>query len=306
MAIVFNLVLNLDHEVETTDSTDLTDLTLIFYHSIRSDSIHSDFFIILFILILFILILIMIIQFQNGENTYKANLSKPIDISIPLIFNNLDNPNAWYCPSPEAEPQRFSDFNIAVENGAAVNSMGVRLFPHGNGTHTEGVGHLMNQSNWVTVNQALRTFHCLARLISVFPTRTSEGNSVILKTQIEKALGHDEPFDALIVRTLPNHDLKPKMQWSGTNPAFFEDEALSFVAQMGIKHLLTDLPSVDKEDDGGKVAGHRAFWCYDGENLPAGRQGTERVRFDATITEMIYIPSTVRRFVSAQLANSAF
>ena len=235
----------------------------------------------------------MIITFQHAHKNYQADLSKPIDISIPLIFNALSNPNAWFCPPPEAEPQKFGDYIVAVENGSAVNSMGVRLFPHGNGTHTEGVGHLMKQGEWVTVNQALTTFHSIARLISVFPTRLENGDRVILKEQLADIFDDNEPFESLIIRTLPNDDLKPKMQWSGTNPTYFVDETLNLVAQKGIKHLLIDVPSVDREDDGGKVAAHRAFWQFFEAQNEENTEGPPS-RQNATITEMIYVPYDIK------------
>jgi arylformamidase len=242
---------------------------------------------------------IMIITFQQANKNYQADLSKPIDISIPLIFNTLSNPNAWFCPPPEADAQKIGDYIVAVENGSAVNSMGVRLFPHGNGTHTEGVGHLMKQGEWVTINQALTTFHSIARLVSIFPTRLENGDRVILKEQLDNIFDDNEPFESLIIRTLPNDDLKPKMQWSGTNPTYFVDESLNLVVQKGIKHLLIDVPSVDKEDDGGKVAAHRAFWQFFDENtVDEGNpdtfgKGVEERR-DATITEMIYVPNNIK------------
>jgi arylformamidase len=241
----------------------------------------------------------MIITFQQAHKNYQADLSKPIDISIPLIFNELSNPNAWFCPPPEADAQKIGDYIVAVENGAAVNSMGVRLFPHGNGTHTEGVGHLMKQGEWVTVNQALTSFHSIARLVSIFPTRLENGDRVILKEQLDNIFDDNEPFESLIIRTLPNDDLKPKMQWSGTNPTYLVDETLNLVVQKGIKHLLIDLPSVDKEDDGGKVAAHRTFWQFFDENtVDEGNPDTfgkgVEVRRDATITEMIYVPNNIK------------
>jgi arylformamidase len=231
----------------------------------------------------------MTITFSHNNEIFQADLSKPLDISIPMNFEMegqdkpSENPNAWYCLSPEMQAQQFGDFKIAVALGAAVNSFSVRLFLHGNGTHTEGVGHLLNNVGEHTVNSVLKNFHCIARLISIYPYKTEEGDSVILKQHIEEAFENGDKFDALIVRTLPNDDFKKKRTWSGTNPPYFEADALHFLAEKGIKHLLTDLPSVDREDDGGKVAAHKAFWNLD--NAP---------RLDATITEMIYVPNTIK------------
>jgi arylformamidase len=248
----------------------------------------------------------MIISFVHHHKTYQVDLSKPIDISISLKFNNLKNVNAWYCPAPEAEAQRFGDFKIAVRHGAAVNSFGIKIYPHGNGTHTESVGHILKdngvlidkeqlivdnkgQNQWISVNKALKEYHALAHLISIFPTKTEEGDRVILKKQLEDAFENFEnmPFNALIVRTLPNDDFKKKAQWSGSNPPYFEAEGLAYLAEKNIMHFLTDLPSVDREDDGGQVAAHRAFWqIFEGD--------TEGVRYNATITEMAYIPNDIK------------
>lgn len=231
----------------------------------------------------------MVITFPYNNRLFQADLSKPLDISIPLRFEMLgddkptENPNAWYCPAPEIEPQQFGDFKIAVAQGAAVNSFSVRLFLHGNGTHTEGVGHLLKNLGEHTVNSVLKNFHCIARLISIYPYKTEEGDAVISKQHIEEAFENGDKFDALIVRTLPNDDFKKRRIWSGTNPPYFEADALQFLAKKGIKHLLTDLPSVDREEDGGKVAAHKAFWDLDNEP-----------RLDATITEMIYVPNTIK------------
>ena len=221
----------------------------------------------------------MIIQFQKGEKIFSADLAKPLDISIPLQFNSLENANAWYAPMPEAEPQQFGNFKISVADGAAVNSLGVRLFPHGNGTHTEGVGHISRAL--ISVNSSLKTYHFVAKLVSIFPTKVDD-DRVILRHQMGEIFEQNEA-EALIIRTLPNDDWKLKMNYSGSNPPYFQAEALEYLAEMGLNHLLTDLPSVDKEDDGGHVLAHKAFWQF-GEYL----------RLDATITEMIFVPKDIK------------
>lgn len=52
----------------------------------------------------------------------------------------------------------------------------------------------------------------------------------------------------------------------------------------GIRHLLIDLPSVDREKDEGKLSAHKAFWNYPGD----------AVRHDATITELIFVENSVQ------------
>ena len=51
---------------------------------------------------------------------------------------------------------------------------------------------------------------------------------------------------------------------------------------MGVKHLLIDLPSVDREQDGGRLISHRAFWNYPKE-----------IDLKRTITELIYVDNAI-------------
>ena len=89
--------------------------------------------------------------------------------------------------------------------------------------------------------------------------------------------------DAVIIRTLPNLEEKKNRQYSNTNPTYMLEETAVFLKEKGIKHLLIDLPSVDKEKDEGKLLAHNAFWNTGGP-----------LRMDATITEFIYVPNHVK------------
>jgi kynurenine formamidase len=53
--------------------------------------------------------------------------------------------------------------------------------------------------------------------------------------------------DAIVIRTLPNLEGKKHLKYSNTNPPYLEEDAARFIRESGIKHLLIDLPSVDKE-----------------------------------------------------------
>lgn len=101
-----------------------------------------------------------------------------------------------------------------------------------------------------------------------------------MQSQFDNAI--DKDADAIIIRTTPNSDVKKTMQWSSSNWTYLDKVAAEYIANQGIKHLLIDLPSVDREFDGGKMLSHRAFWNY-----------PDNTRFDATITEMIYINNEI-------------
>lgn len=217
---------------------------------------------------------------EHNNQTIEVDLSRPIDISIPLT-NNDDNPIAWYIEKPVIEPVVFGDWVGKVSEGkSSTNFNNIFFNPHGHGTHTECLGHITRE--FYSINQSLKQFFFLAELVSVVPEIQRE-DLVITRNQIKKALGNKTP-EAIIIRTLPNFSIKKSLKYSNTNPPYLAEDAAHFIRECGIKHLLIDLPSVDKEHDEGKLLAHKAFWnVKDVNNLNVN------ARLDATITEMIFV-----------------
>lgn len=221
----------------------------------------------------------MNITFEYRDNPYTADLAHPIDISIP-VCDGAENPNCFWAPMPEFSPVVAGDFVGSTAQGGAVNFFNVRINPHGNGTHTECVGHIARER--YVLRTCLREYHFLAKLISLYPRKTDDGDRVIFRDQLEE-LVEKNASNALVIRTLPNDSTKMRVNWSGSNPPYLHHEAIQFLVEMGIEHLLLDLPSVDREEDGGRLLGHRAFWQY-----------PEAVRKHCTITEMVFVPQEIR------------
>lgn len=204
--------------------------------------------------------------------SYTANPDAGICIAIPLRSGHA-NPRAWNVENPLFDPVKSGDFIGSVREGAPVNFFNVRFNPHGNGTHSESVGHI-SIDPW-PVYKAIGSGYSLARLISLQP-KQKEGDSYISRDQIEEiSLAH---CTALIIRTLPNSHSKKTRDYSGKNPTFIHPDGMQLIADAGIRHLLIDTPSVDKENDGGKLSAHKIFW-----NFP------DNPRKDASITEMVFI-----------------
>ncbi|HEY4617886.1 MAG TPA: cyclase family protein [Flavobacterium sp.] len=219
------------------------------------------------------------------NNKFQVDLSKPIDISIPLS-NTDSNPIAWYINKPVIEPVKFDEWVGKVSSGmSSTNFNNIQFNPHGHGTHTECLGHITH--DFYSVNQALKQFFFIAELVSVTPEIENE-DLVITKSQIEKALNGERP-EAIIIRTLPNDSSKLSKKYSHTNPPFLSEAAALFIRESGIQHLLIDLPSVDKEKDEGKLLAHKAFW-----NVTDVKNLNPDARMDATITEMIYVADHVK------------
>ena len=221
----------------------------------------------------------MLISVKYAGRTFSADLSKPIDLSIPLR-NGVENPNCFWAPMPEFSPVRAGDFVGSTAEGGVVNFFNVRVNPHGNGTHTECVGHIARER--FVLRDCLLESHFLAKIVSLYPRRTEEGDRVIFKDQLEELFSENEA-EALIIRTLPNDELKLRQNYSGSNPPYLHHEAAEFLVKCGVQHLLLDLPSVDREEDDGQLLAHRAFWQY-----------PHATRTHATITEMVFVPDRVR------------
>lgn len=179
---------------------------------------------------------------------------------------------------------KMGEWTGKVSEGASTNFNNIYFNPHGHGTHTECLGHITKE--FYSINNSLKQFFFMAEVVSVMPDKDGE-DSVITRQQLETLLTDKSP-QALIIRTLPNSDTKKHLKYSHTNPPYLAEEAALFIRECSIKHLLIDLPSVDREEDGGKLVSHKAFWnVTDVNNLNAD------ARLDATITEMIFVPDEV-------------
>ncbi|WP_431133755.1 cyclase family protein [Psychroserpens mesophilus] len=219
----------------------------------------------------------MLTTIQYNSRKLQLDLSKPLDISIPIRASKK-NVNAWYIDEPKIEPVKLEDWVGSVAQGADVNFNNIQFNPHAHGTHTECVGHITKAFH--SINKNLKQFFFLAEVITVAPEQEGE-DTVISKTQLKFALGNKKR-DAIVIRTLPNMKDKMSKQYSKTNWTYLKEDAVAYLVSKGIKHLLIDLPSVDKEEDQGELKAHKAFWKVGG-----------KYRKDCTITELIYVPNKV-------------
>lgn len=221
----------------------------------------------------------MIVHLNHKGVEFAIDLADPIDLSIPMTTGSK-TVRAWYLDPLTIAPVVADGFVGDVNQGGSVNFRNIGFNPHGHGTHTECVGHISTES--YSVNQAVKTFFFQARLISVRPKVIANEDQVITKEQLQHLCGPDGPPEALLIRTLPNPSDKQTLNYSNTNPAYLEAQAAQWLREQGVRHLLIDLPSVDREEDGGALAAHRAFWDYpDAPNTLS------------TISELFYAPDSV-------------
>ncbi|MEN9971707.1 MAG: hypothetical protein RIS20_54 [Bacteroidota bacterium] len=204
--------------------------------------------------------------------------SEAIDLSMPLQAST-ENVRAWYVDPPRMEIVRANGFVGSIQEGGSVNFRDVFFNPHGHGTHTECCGHITNEV--YAVNDVLKEYFYRATLITVDPVQLENGDFVVQAAQIAPFL-KPEFSEAIIVRTLPNGPDKKALNYSGTNPCYFDVALVELLNEYHVKHFLVDQPSVDREEDGGALEFHHAFW-----NVP------EKPNFERTITELIYVPNEV-------------
>jgi len=221
----------------------------------------------------------MKLSLSLANKNYEADLNRPIDISIPL--RNAQGPKAFHAPDYKSFPVEAEGFIGSTKAGGIINFFNIHVNPHGNGTHTECVGHISQEAE--SINDCLKQFHFSAALISVTPEIMDDGDRVIMPASLEEVESKLSQVDAVIIRTYPNDDDKITRDYSGSNPPYVHFETMERLNQLGIKHFLIDLPSVDREVDGAEFKAHKRFWKY-----------PEDTQYDKTITEMVYVSNDIK------------
>lgn len=196
-------------------------------------------------------------------------LQKPIPIYTVISREKQKNPNCYFIDEPQFQTFQSGNFIANVAQGGSVNCEYIRFCAHGNGTHTECFGHVSRQ--FYSVQNIRIPFLILAHLIVVSDINESTNT-------LDFYFENTNNASALIVNYL--HDTN---KYSGTNPPAISKETILMLKKQGIQHLLTNLPSIDPENDNGKLDAHLAFW---------GMQNRESLPLypNDTITELCNIP----------------
>ena len=228
----------------------------------------------------------------EGEKL-EVDFSKGKDISIALNFNG-EQPNTYGVKKASSVPFRDNQFIGDTRKGGPCNFETYSFTPHCNGTHTECVGHVTDER--ISLIDSLNEELIPATVISVTPSKTTESyipkinnNDVLItKEDLQKCLcGVKSSFlKAVIIRTLPNSKLKLKRDYMKENSSFFSIEAMQYLVDLGVKHLLIDTPSVDRLFDDGCLTAHNIFWQTEKKNVNPDTR-------EKTITEMIFVPDNI-------------
>ena len=238
----------------------------------------------------------MKITIQHLAASYVADSAAGTSIAIPLQFDGAQ-PNHFGANKASQEPLRLGGFVGKTELGGSCNVDTLQIVPHCNGTHTETISHIVNDDIWI--GHAAMDVCCIAVLVSVpvvAASRTSEDyrpklnneDTLITAASLKASL---RPFAelkpaALVIRTLPNTTAKKSQSYSAeSSPAFLTVDAMKVINELGCRHLLLDLPSVDRMYDDGLLTNHHIFW-----NVPENSHAMTADSWqDKTITEMAFI-----------------
>lgn len=238
---------------------------------------------------------------EIGEKRWRADRTHAIDVSIALEFDGAQ-PNFFGAAPAVGRTLRAGSFVGDIASGGSCNCSSYTLTPHCNGTHTECVGHVTRGRSSV---RDIATDHFVpALLISVTPDEAAHGEEastpgaqrgdrIITRAVLQRGVGA-RWFDgcrALIVRTLPNERSKLSRNYDvpPAPPPYFSAQAMGWMVEHDIRHLVVDLPSIDRANDAGRLTAHRLFW-----GLPPGSTDVAAAtRPDGTVTEFAYIDSSV-------------
>jgi kynurenine formamidase len=248
-------------------------------------------------------------RLRFGTLDLHTDFSRGLSLAIEQRFGAVQLQCFGAAPA-RSTPMAVGSFTGSVRTGASCNCSTLTLTPHCNGTHTECAGHLTAET--LDVLDVLPTAPLLALLVSVEPEHAAGGDRVIGGAALERAwraaadggavsasagagaTAHGGPGErratALVLRTLPNDSSKATRNYDQLAAPYLSLAAAEFVVQQGIEHLVLDLPSADRLDDGGALAAHRCFF-----GMPAtGTALADARRAHCTLTELAFIADSAR------------
>ncbi len=228
------------------------------------------------------------------------------NISIKINLRDSKNQIKMYdVPAASSIPYQSGVWIGATQHGGSCNFNTISITPHCNGTHTECIGHIVNEH--ITLSNVLINPFFKSLLISIsfyihnhniqekyFPSLEKD-DKLLLKYNLEKSISpylpqitqHD--VEGIIIRTLPNNPDKKHRDYNIEPAPFFSNDAIQYLCQLGFKHLIVDVPSLDKAYDEGFLSNHHIFW-----NQPLKNYTLEPSAYpNKTITELVFIHDNI-------------
>ena len=229
----------------------------------------------------------------------RVDLARPVSLALILDFDG-PQPRHFGAPRASARPFEAPGFSGAVASGASCNCEVITLIPHCQGTHTDCAGHLTRGR--LDAYRVVPKGLVPAVLLSVTPLAAAvsgestvpapaAGDLLISAAAIAAAWPAGAPFaaQALVIRTLPNSADKATRDYTLGSPPYLSRQAAELLVSRGIRHLIVDVPSLDRAYDEGRLTAHRIFFGLP----PDSAQLETAARPDATVTEFAFIPDAL-------------
>ena len=203
----------------------------------------------------------MKIQIEHNHKLYEINSDEGTSISIPVNFNKDLNPKFYDTNNPEKKYYLSDKVEYNLSKGAGCNVPLINMNIHCSGTHTESANHILGEGKFISEIKNLDFIP--AQLISVEPENSTNENyhvaynsndRMITKNILSSSKLNLDFIDSIIIRTLPNDDSKKTINYNNTHHPFLTNDAIRYIKDFGIKHILIDTPSVDRYDDDGKLS----------------------------------------------------
>jgi hypothetical protein len=243
---------------------------------------------------------------EIAGHRFGYDAARPVSLALPLDFHGND-PRWFGAPEARAEPLVAGAFSGRVASGASCNASTLRLTPHCNGTHTECAGHLVIEP--LAARDVVPAGLLPALLLDIEPgapggeaSRPAPRAGDLLFTRAALVAAWPGALfaggvalavapRALVLRTRGATAGPGRSMGAGAAdmPPYLSLQAAEFIVERGIEHLVLELPSLDRLEDGGELAAHRAFFGLP----PHGRTLADAGRAHCTVTELAHVPPTL-------------
>ncbi|QOL24490.1 cyclase family protein [Thalassotalea sp. LPB0316] len=241
---------------------------------------------------------------NHQSQQYQLDISQGQSLAIELNFNQ-PQPNHFGAAQATKRPMQAGGFIGNTRKNGSCNVNELSFNPHCNGTHTETLGHIchLDERDTLTIDQLDIPALIPTVLISVTPVNACEqsesyavalasNDRVITKAALSEQLQDysDAQLHGLVIRTLDNPVSKKHLAYCEQTPnAFFTTQAIRYLFERGVNHLVVDMPSIDKMNDDGLLNNHHIFW----DVIPNSRKVAQQSRVNATVTELAYISNEI-------------
>lgn len=216
-----------------------------------------------------------------------VDFNAAVSLALTMDFNSAQ-PQHFGAPAATSQPFQVGSFEGAVVRGASCNCQRITLIPHCNGTHTESASHLTVQQR--PLQEIVPAAPLRAMLVTAHPAHCADtdddsipapqhSDRLITRATLDAWRDNIAGTTALLLRT--------GTRWDDPVPPYLSRQFMSELVAAGIEHLITDLPSVDRLQDEGRLTAHRIFF-----GLP--ERSTDlalATRAHCTITELAHFPA---------------